>query len=55
MYKISYGKERETKNSTPEIEVMTNAMLTAPVHPRKEMKCFAEMCKDNYHETSCAE
>jgi len=35
MRQISYWKQRETKNSAPEIEVMTNAMLVAPMHPRK--------------------
>jgi hypothetical protein len=27
MKQISYGKQRETKNSTPEIQVVTNAVL----------------------------
>jgi len=55
MKQISYGKQRETKNSTPEIEVMTNAMLGAPMHPGKQVKCFANMSKDDHHETCCAE
>jgi len=55
MKQISYGKQRETKNSTPEIKVMTNAMLQAPMHPRKQMKCFADMSNDDHHQTSCAE
>jgi hypothetical protein len=45
MKQISYGKQRETKNSTPEIEIMTNALLEPPMHPRKQMKCFADMSK----------
>jgi hypothetical protein len=55
MKQISYRKQRETKNSTPEIEVMTNAMLEPPMHPRKQVKCFADMSKDNHDKTSCAE
>jgi len=55
MTQISRGKQCETKNSAPEIEIMTNALLEPPMHPRKQMKCFAEMSKDDYHETSCAE
>jgi hypothetical protein len=55
MKQISYGEQRETKNSTPQIEIMTNAMLVAPMHPRKQLKCFAEMSKDDHHQTSSAE
>jgi len=42
---ISYGKQGETNNSTPEIEIMTNALLEPPMHPRKQIKCFADMSK----------
>jgi hypothetical protein len=42
MKQISYGKQRETKNSTPQIEVVTDAMLRTPMHPRKQMECFAD-------------
>jgi len=55
MKQISYGKQRETKNGTPEIEVMTNAMLEPPMHPRKQVKCFGDMSKNDHHQTSCAE
>ena len=55
MKQISYGKQCETKNSTPEIEIMTNALLEPPMHPRKQMQSFADMSKDDYHQTSCAE
>jgi hypothetical protein len=55
MTQISYGKQRKTKNSAPEIEIMTNALLEPPMHPRKQMKRFADMSKDDYHQTSCAE
>jgi hypothetical protein len=37
MQQISYGKQRETKDSTPEIEIMTNAMLQPPMHPGKQV------------------
>ena len=55
MKQISYWKQRETKNSTPEIEVMTNAVWATPIHRREQVKCFGEMSEHDYHETSCAE
>jgi len=55
MTQISYGKQCETKNRTPKIEIMTNALLEPPMHPRKQMKCFADLTKDNYHQTPGAE
>lgn len=54
MKQISYGKQRETKNGTPQIEVVTDAMLIAPIHPGKQVKGFADMSKDDHDETSCA-
>jgi len=55
MQQISYGKQGKAKNSTPEIEVVTYAMPRAPLHPRKQMKCLAEMSENDHHQTSCAE
>ncbi len=55
MKQISYGKHRETKYGTPEIEVMANATFKPPMHPRKQVKCFRNMSKNNQHQTSCAE
>jgi len=55
MKQISYGKQRETKNSTPEIQVMTKAMLEPPMHPRKKVKCFRDVSKNDHDQTSCAE
>jgi hypothetical protein len=55
MKQISYRKQCETKNSTPEIEVMTNAVGATPIHPREQVKCFGEMSEHDYHETPCAE
>jgi len=55
MTQISYGKQGETKNGAPEIQIMTNALLEPPMHPGKQMKCFADMSKDDYHQTSGAE
>jgi hypothetical protein len=52
---ISYGKQRETDNSTPEIEIMTRAMLVPPTHPRKQVKCLTHMSKGDHHETSCTQ
>ncbi len=54
MKQISQREQRETKNSTPKIEVMPNTMLIAPMHPRKQVKSFAEMSEDDHHQTSCA-
>jgi hypothetical protein len=42
MQQISYGKQRETENSAPEVEVVTNAILKPPIHPRKQVKGFGE-------------
>jgi hypothetical protein len=55
MEQISQGKQRETKNGTPEVEVMTDAMLIAPMHPGKQVEGFADMGKDDHRQTSCAE
>ena len=55
MGKISDGKQRETKKSTPEIYVMANALWAPPLHPRKQVKCLEDMRKDDHHQTSCAE
>jgi hypothetical protein len=55
MKQIPYGKQCKTKSSAPEIEVMTSAMLEPPMHPRKQMKCFADMSKNDHYQTSCAE
>ena len=52
---ISYGKQRETDNNTPEIEVMTRAMLVPPTHPRKQVKCLTHMSNGDHHETSCTQ
>ncbi len=54
MKQISYGKQRETKNSTPEIEVMINAAWADPNSSKEQVKCFGEMSEHDYHETSCA-
>jgi hypothetical protein len=34
---------------------MTNTMLGAPMHPRKQMKCLEDMSKDDRYQTPCAE
>jgi hypothetical protein len=52
---ISQGKQRETKNGAREVEVVTNAMLIAPMHPRKQMKGFTDVGEDDHSQTSCAE
>jgi hypothetical protein len=35
MEKISDGEQCETKDSTTEIEIMTEAVLHPPIHPRE--------------------
>jgi hypothetical protein len=55
MKQISYGKQSDAKNSAPKIQVMTRAMLEPPMHPRKQMKGFGDVGKDDYYQTSCAE
>ena len=52
MKQISYRKQCETKNSTEEIEVMTNTMFKPPMHPRKQVQCFGDMSKNDRHQTS---
>jgi hypothetical protein len=44
---ISDGKQRETEDSTPKIEVMTSAMLKPPVHPREQVKRFADVSEND--------
>jgi hypothetical protein len=34
---------------------VTDAMLRTPMHPRKQMECFADMSKNDHRQTSCAE
>jgi len=41
-----------TKNSTPEIDVMTNAVFEPPVHPSKQAKCFEVVGEYDSHQTS---
>src|SRR6266496_6806969 len=52
---IPYGKQCETKNTTPEIEVMANAVFESPMQPGKQAKCFADMSKDDNHQRSRAD
>src|SRR4029077_18540408 len=52
---IPDGKQCKTEGSTPEIEVMASAGFEPPVHPGKQTKCFADMSKDDNHQTSRAD
>jgi hypothetical protein len=54
MNQISQGNQRKAKNGTPKIEVMTKAVLKPKMHPRKQVKGFAEVRKNDHHETSGA-
>jgi hypothetical protein len=55
MKQISYGKQRETKDSTAEIKVVVNAILKPPKHPRKQLKCLEHMTKYDNDQTSCTD
>ena len=55
MKQIPSGKQRETEGSTPEIEIMSSAGFEPPVHQGKQTKCFADMSKDDNHQTSRAD
>jgi len=48
MEQIPNWKPDKTENSTEEVEVVAEAMFRAPMHPRKQIKCFAEMGKNNH-------
>jgi hypothetical protein len=37
---VTYWKQRETENSTPKIDVMTNTMWMTPIHPGQKVKSF---------------
>ncbi len=52
---ISYGKQREAENGTPQIQVMTDTVLEAPMHPRKQEKCFGDMSKNDHQQAARAE
>jgi hypothetical protein len=47
--RISCGKQYETKNSTPEIKVVSDAIRLTPLHPGKQVKCFKYMSKNDYY------
>jgi hypothetical protein len=42
MKQISNGKQRQTENGARQIEVMTDAVLVAPAHPRKQVERFTD-------------
>ena len=55
MQQISCWKQRDTKNGAPKIDVMANAVLAAPVHRRKQVKCFKDISEDYYNQTGRAD
>jgi hypothetical protein len=55
MKQISYGKQRETKDSTVEIEIMANAMFATPMHPGKQVQRFADVSENDYHQARRAD
>jgi hypothetical protein len=44
---ISDGKQRETEDSTPKIEVMTSAMLKPPAHSGEQVEGFADVSEND--------
>src|SRR5437667_9604036 len=54
MKQVPNRKQRETKNSTSEVEVVTDAMIRYPLQPMKEMECFDDLRKDDHDQTSNA-
>jgi hypothetical protein len=45
---LPQGKQREAEDSAPEVQVMTDALLFSPMHPREQMKCLTDMCQDDH-------
>jgi len=45
------GKKRKANGCTPKIEIMANAMLAPPTHRGKQADRFADMSKNDYHQT----
>jgi hypothetical protein len=50
---IAKREQCQAENGTPEIKVMTNALLKAPMHLGQEVKRLGDMSEHN-HQTSCA-
>jgi len=55
MQQISCGKQCDSKNGAPKIEVMASAVLKPPTHPRKQVKCLKDMSKSDHNQTPGAE
>jgi hypothetical protein len=47
---VSQREQRHPKSRTPQVEVVTNALLASPLHPTKQAKSFSEVSQDNHHE-----
>ena len=51
---ISCWKQCEANNSAPQIDVMTDTMRDSPIHPREQLKRFANMGKRDHYKSRCA-
>jgi hypothetical protein len=51
---ISCGQESEAENSGTQVEIMSGAVLHS-THYGKQVKCFADMRKNDDNQTSSAE
>ena len=52
---ISCGQESEAENSGTQVEIMSGAVLQSPTHYGKQMKCLADMRKNDDNQKSSAE
>jgi hypothetical protein len=49
---VSYRKENDAHDDTTDVEIMTGAMLSSPMHPSEYAKPFANMSEDDHSQTS---
>jgi hypothetical protein len=52
---VSDMKQCEPQSGTPEIDVVANALLKPPIHPRKQVKSFGNMTEYDHHQAFCTE
>jgi hypothetical protein len=52
---ISDEKQRAAEDGARQIEIVTDAVLVAPTHPRKPMKGFTDVSQNDHHQTSGTE
>jgi hypothetical protein len=55
MKQISQWEQRKAKDSASEVKIVANTVLVAPMHPRKQTECFADMSEDNENQACSSE